>query len=122
MASALINTIIYSNLAAISTIIGILIVLYAKKFTKKYSIYLVSFAAGILITFALISLIPQSLELYKYSLFIVLIGFLLFYLIEHFVMLHPFHEPRERVHAAGKTAVLGLGLHSLIDGDRKSVV
>ena len=85
------NTIIYSSLAGIATIIGIFIVIFAKQFTRKYSIYLISFAAGVLITFSLIELIPESVELYKYSLFIVLAGFLLFYLIEHFLMRHSFH-------------------------------
>ncbi|MEK6835415.1 MAG: ZIP family metal transporter [Nanoarchaeota archaeon] len=116
MPTQLYNTILYSGIAGLATIIGILLVLSAKEFTKKYSIYIVSFAAGVLITFALKNLIPQSLELYSNALIIVLIGFLLFYLIEHFVMLHPFHEPYEREHAAGKMAVLGLGVHSLIDG------
>ena len=116
MATQFFNTIFYSSIAGLATIVGILIVLFAKNFTKKYSIYLVSFAAGTLIAFALIHLIPESLELYDNALFIVLIGFLIFYLIEHFVMLHPFHEPSEREHAAGKTAVLGLGFHSFIDG------
>ena len=117
MASALINTIIYSNLAAISTIFGILIVLYAKKFTKKYSIYLVSFAAGVLISFALMHLIPDALKIYDDALIIVLLGFLAFYLIEHFIMRHSFYESYERKHVTvGKVAILGLGLHSLIDG------
>ncbi len=116
MASALINTIIYSNLAAISTILGILIVLYAKEFTKKYSIYLVSFAAGILIAFALMHLIPDALKIYDDALIIVLLGFLAFYLVEHFIMGHSFYESYERKHAVGKIAILGLGLHSLIDG------
>ena len=116
MATQLFNTVFYSSIAGIATILGILIVMYAKEFNKKYSIYLVSFAAGVLVTFALIHLIPESLELYSSSLIIVLVGFLLFYLIEHFVMLHPFHEPSEKKHAAGKTTVIGLGFHSLIDG------
>ncbi len=116
MASQIFNTIFYSSLAGIATILGILLVLYAKRFTKKYSIYIVSFAAGVLITFALIHLIPDSLELYKSSLLIVLLGFLIFYLIEHFIMRHSFHESYEKKHAAGKMAAIGLGFHSLIDG------
>lgn len=116
MATQTFNTIFYSSIAGIATVIGILIVLYFKKFTKKHSVYLVSFAAGVLITFALLHLIPDSIELYKNSLVIVLMGFLLFYLIEHFIMMHPFHEPSEREHSYGKTAILGLGFHSLIDG------
>ncbi|AJF62808.1 MAG: Zinc transporter ZupT [archaeon GW2011_AR20] len=116
MATQLFNTLFYSSVAGIATILGILIVLFAKEFTRKYSIYLVSFAAGVLVTFALIHLIPESLKLYQHSLWFVLAGFLIFYLIEHLVMHHPFHEPTGREHAAGKTAVLGLGFHSLIDG------
>jgi ZIP family zinc transporter/zinc and cadmium transporter len=116
LATQLFNTVLYGSIAGISTLIGILVVVFAKEFTKKYSVYLVSFSAGILITFGLVNLASQSLELYKYSLWIILAGILLFYLIEHFIMLHPFHEPKERMHAMGKTVALGLGFHSLIDG------
>ena len=116
MANQIFNTLIYSSIAGLATILGILLVLYARDFVKKYSIYIVSFAAGVLITFSFIHLIPESLELYSNSLIIVLFGFLLFYLIEHFIMRHSFHESYEREHEAGKIAVIGLGLHSLIDG------
>lgn len=110
------DTIIYSSIAGFATILGILLVLYASNFVKKYSIYLVSFAAGVLLTFSLTHLIPDSLELYSNALFIVLLGFLVFYLIEHFVMHHAFHESYTHKHIAGRTAALGLGVHSLIDG------
>ncbi|MEK6932866.1 MAG: ZIP family metal transporter [Nanoarchaeota archaeon] len=116
MATQTFNILFYSGIAGFATIIGILLVLYAKNFTRKYSIYIVSFAAGVLLTFALTHLIPDSLELYDNSLMIVLLGFLIFYLIEHFVMHHSFHESYETKHNAGKTAVIGLGFHSLIDG------
>ena len=71
MATQNFNIIFYSSIAGLATILGILLVLYAKEFTKKYSIYLVSFAAGVLLTFAFIHLIPDSLNLYKNSLIIV---------------------------------------------------
>lgn len=116
MANQISNTIIYSGIAGLATILGILLVLYAKEFVKKHSIYIVSFAAGVLITFSFTHLIPESLELYSNSLIIVLFGFLFFYLIEHFIMRHSFHESYQREHAAGKIAVIGLGIHSLIDG------
>lgn len=110
------NTIIYSGIAGLSTIIGILLVLYAKEFTRKNSIYLVSFAAGVLLGFSFIHLIPDSIQIYKYSLYIVLLGFLIFYLIEHFIMRHSFHESYTREHTAGNVAAIGLFFHSLIDG------
>jgi len=116
MATITFNIIFYSSLAGLATISGILLTLYAKEFTKKYSIYIVSFAAGILLSFALLHLIPDSLELYENVFLSVLFGFLVFYLIEHFVMRHGFHESYVRKHVAGKIAVLGLGVHSLIDG------
>ena len=72
MATQFFNIIFYSSIAGLATIIGILIVLYAKEFTKKHSIYLVSFAAGILLTFALINLIPESLKLYNNALSILI--------------------------------------------------
>ena len=116
MATQSFNTIFYSSIAGLATILGILLVLYAKDFVKKHSIYIVSFAAGVLITFSFTHLIPESLELYSNALAIVLLGFLIFYMIEHFIMRHSFHENYEREHIVGNTAALGLGIHSLIDG------
>ena len=83
MATQSFNTILYSSIAGLATILGILLVLYAKDFVKKHSIYIVSFAAGVLITFSFTHLIPESLELYSNALAIVLLGFLIFYMIKN---------------------------------------
>ncbi len=110
------NIIIYSLVAGFATILGILLVQHAKSFVKKYSIYFVSFAAGVLIAFSLLHLIPDAIELYENALLIVLLGFLIFYMIEHFIMRHSFHENYTKEHASGNVAALGLFFHSLIDG------
>ncbi len=116
MPTQLFNTIFYSSLAGLATITGILLVLYFQKTAKKYSTYLISFAAGILITSAFLNLIPESLMLYQKSLIYVLIIFLVFYIIEQFIMIHSCKDDKCRIHIIGKMSVFGIGFHSLIDG------
>ncbi|MBI5148421.1 ZIP family metal transporter [Candidatus Pacearchaeota archaeon] len=114
--SELSNILIFGGLAGLATITGILLILFFRKWAEKNSILLISFAAGVLMASAFNNLIPESISLYKNGLLIVLVGFLIFYLIEHFFLFHPCEDEECRVHATGKIAALGLGVHSLIDG------
>jgi len=116
MATQLFNTVFYGLVAGLATILGILLVLYFEKFARKNSTYLISFAAGVLMASALIFLVPESQELTQNALIFVLIGFLIFYLLEHFIVIHSCHEENCQGHALDKVAVIGIGFHSLIDG------
>lgn len=116
MAQDILNAILFSIIAGGASVIGMLAVLYFSRFAKKYSTYFISFAVGVLITIAFTHLLPESLELNPNAILISLVGFLTFYLIEHFVMIHSCHEEGCEVHSLGQMSVLGIGFHSLIDG------
>lgn len=116
MAQDIFNSIIFSIIAGGASIIGMLSVLYFSRFAKKYSTYSISFAVGVLITIAFTHLLPESLELNSNAILITLVGFLTFYLIEHFVMIHSCHEDECEVHHMGTMSAIGIGFHSLIDG------
>lgn len=117
MASVFANVMFFGIIAGIATILGMLLVLFFEKQAKKYSTFLISFAAGALLVAAFNNIIPESLELYNNALPIVLLGFFIFYLIEHFVVLHTCKEEKCPQHRYfGTIAVLGLFFHSLIDG------
>jgi zinc and cadmium transporter len=112
----LFNVLFFSILAAVATIVGMSLVLLIGKKINKFTTHLISFAAGILISVAFLHLIPESLEISDYSVLFVLLGFVAFYVIEHFVMLHSCQEGSCENHHIGKVAFLGLTFHSLIDG------
>lgn len=121
MTPQLTNTLLYGSLAGLATILGMYSVLWVRKWVEKNSIYLVSFASGVLLAFAFLDLIPQSQELSSSALSFVLGTFIFFYLLEHSLILHRCRGGRckgmdEHRHGLGLMSILGIALHSLLDG------
>ena len=116
--AGLLNVLTAGSIAGIATFIGILLMMRFEKVAREYSTYLISLAAGVLLGSAFFSIIPESLELNSNSLAVVLIGFLLFYLMEHLFIVHGFHHDvkEHRKHAIGYTSIIGLAVHSVVDG------
>ena len=110
------QVIIYGGLAGFATILGILLILYKRDLAKKYSVYLVSFAAGVLLGASFFDLIPEAIEHNPQSLMLVLGGIMIFYFLEHFIVVHICKEEDCKKHRFGIMTIVGLGLHSLIDG------
>jgi ZIP family zinc transporter/zinc and cadmium transporter len=116
------STLVYGTVAGAATLAGISIVLWKHDLALRYSHYINSFAAGVLLTIALLHLIPESVELSENALLIVLVAFLAFYLLEAVLVFHSgsaIHftdaHARDR-HSKGITLFSGLFIHSLIDG------
>lgn|SRR3989338_4166877 len=79
--------------------------------------YFISFGAGVLIGAAFIYMIPEATELISAQIGIaVLSGFLIFYFLERFVMIHPCLEGECEFHHVGWPAFLGFSLHNMVDG------
>ena len=79
--------------------------------------YFISFGAGVLIGAAFIYMIPEATELISTQIGIaVLSGFLIFYFLERFVMIHPCLEGECEFHHVGWPAFLGFSLHNMVDG------
>jgi len=110
------NIIFYSVIAGLATIMGTLLVFCREKWSRKHSLSLISFAAGVMLASAFIYIIPESLKLYDNALFFVLIGILIFYLLQHIIMLHPCHDEECRIHRLGMFSFAGLAFHSFLDG------
>ncbi len=110
------NIIFYSGIAGLATIVGTLLVFCREKWARKHSLSLISFAAGVMLASAFIYIIPESLKLYDNALFFVLIGILIFYLLQHIIMLHPCHDEECRIHRLGMFSFAGLVFHSFLDG------
>lgn len=123
----LVNTILpilfYSTVAGSATILGLLLILWQEQWTKKNSIYLISLAAGVLLTSAFFHLLPEALELtgeqpslLSSPFFYMLMGFALLYILEQVIVIHTCAEDECDTHSFGIVAALGIGLHSLLDG------
>jgi len=115
------SIIFYSTIAGLSTILGIIMVMYKEEWVLKHSHYVNSFAAGLLLGIAFFHLFPESLELSEDALLFIFMGFLLFYLLETVLVIHSgaeihFGEKNDPHHAKGIVMFSGLFFHSLLDG------
>ncbi len=119
---AAVNTLGYGAIAGAATLAGIFVVLWKHHLALRYSHYVNSFAAGVLLTIALVHLLPEAVELREGSLFVVLLAFLAFYLLEAVLVFHSgsaihFTDACARnVHNKGVVIFGGLFIHSLVDG------
>jgi len=107
---------LYGTLAGAATIAGILLVLKKASSAKKYSINLISFAAGVLLAAAFLDLMPEAAGLNESMFLFVLLGIVVFYFIENLAVVHMCKEEDCKAHQIGMMSAIGIGFHSLIDG------
>jgi len=113
----LFSLIIFSSLAGLSTIFGVYLIRHFENFFKKNVTFLISFAIGILLATAFFHLLPESINLTPNGWFYWVLGaIILLYLIEHLTIIHFCQEEECEIHAMGAVSLLGIGIHSLIDG------
>ncbi len=115
---AFLNVLLFGFLAGLATLLGIYLIVKREKWAQKNLIYLISFSAGVLLSLAFVDLLPEALSQNKNALFITLLSFLAFYLLEHALSVHVCQEKAEcEVHQTFTLVTWsGLMLHSLIDG------
>lgn len=113
--------IIFTVLGSVGSLIGGLLLLLRADLTKKISHLLASFAAGTLLGTAFFELLPEAVEESgDTNVFaIVLLGILLFFLLERF--LHTHHHPHkneEQEHKKHTIALVTIGdtMHNIVDG------
>lgn len=107
-----------SALAALVTAIGIYTIRHFEAWGRKYNIYFVCFAAGVLITVSFLHIIPKSFELSANAPVFLLVGFVLMHLFNRFITAFVCEregEGRTR-YGIGLVPMLGIGFHSFIDG------
>jgi ZIP family zinc transporter/zinc and cadmium transporter len=107
--------IIYSLIAASAAMLGALVVLTFHKWSEKNSFLIINFAAGVMLALAFTHLIPEGLELNSKTMIYVLLGFLIMFFLQFVVLFHPCHDEKCSKHT-GVTSIVGLSLHSIIDG------
>jgi zinc transporter ZupT len=113
------QTIVFSGLAGLITISGIFLTKSWHRSSLRYSHYINSFAAGVILTTALIELLPRGLKYSEDAPLYVLVGFVAFLILETFLVVHSgaeVHYPHRRGTAKGLVFFWGLFFHSLLDG------
>lgn len=107
-----------SALAALVTAIGIVTIRRFEAWGRKYNIYFVCFAAGVLITVSFLHIIPKSFELSANAPAFLLVGFVSMHLFNRFITAFVCEREKERQarYGIGLVPMLGIGFHSFIDG------
>ncbi|MCL0045133.1 ZIP family metal transporter [Nitrospinaceae bacterium] len=77
----------------------------------------ISFCAGILLGAVFFHVLPEiSTVLGRHLGYSVMFGFLLIFILEKFIMVHPCEEGECDYHKIGIAAYVGIGFHSILDG------
>lgn len=122
----MLEVIFYSLIGGIFSLIGAIVLLKSKKTADGMAKYATPFAAGVLLGAAFIDLLPEALEQAnddKTVLLSVLIGILLFFVLERFIsVFHHHHSDQESAHGNHKKTntnlmvIIGDTMHNALDG------
>ena len=105
-----------SLLAALVTAIGIYTIRRFEAWGRKYSIYFVCFAAGVLISVSFLHIIPKSFEMNANAPAYLFIGFVLLHLFNRFITAFVCEHSPDSSYGIGLIPMFGIGFHSFIDG------
>jgi ZIP family zinc transporter/zinc and cadmium transporter len=105
-----------SLLAALITAIGIYTIRHFEAWGRKYSIYFICFAAGVLVSVSFIHIIPKSFEMSPHAPVYLLTGFLLLHLFNRFITAFVCERGPNPTYGIGLVPMIGIGFHSFIDG------
>lgn len=108
-------------IVSLISLIGIVVLALKQELLHKIVFVLVSLAVGALFGDALIHLLPEAYASFESELtvsYLVLGGFLLFFLVEKYLHWHHHHDEESgvHVHSVGYINVLADALHNFIDG------
>ena len=108
--------IIASVLACVVTTIGIYIISKYEDWGNRNIVYFISFAAGVLISVSFIHIIPKSIGMNSSAPIFLLVGFMALYFFNRFLNMFVCHDRECANLSIGVIPLIGIGLHSLIDG------
>jgi zinc and cadmium transporter len=105
-------------LISLISLVGILSLTIKEKLLDKIVIILVALSAGALMGSAFLHLMPESIERFneKNVFTYVLLGFLLFFLLEKLIHWRHCHKGICKVHTFAYMNLIGDGIHNFIDG------
>ena len=110
------SVLLASMLACLVTTIGIYIIAKHERWGSQNTVYFMSFAAGVLISVSFIHIIPKSFSMNQAAPIYLLVGYMGLYLFNRFVTAFVCNERDCTDLSIGIIPMLGIGLHSFIDG------
>jgi len=105
-----------SLLACVVTTLGIAVISRFEQWGTDHAAYFMSFAAGVLISVSFIHIIPKSIEMNVSAPLFLLSGFLTLHLFNRFLQAYVCQDVGCENLTLGIIPVLGVGLHSFLDG------
>ena len=102
--------------AALVTATGIYTIRHFEAWGRRYSIYFVCFAAGVLIAVSFLHIIPTAFGMTPFAPAALLGGFLLLHIFNRFITAFVCEQGPGSRYGLGLIPMLGIGLHSFIDG------
>lgn len=106
-----------SLLAGAVTSLGIYTIRRFAGWGQRHATYFMCFAAGVLITASLVHMVPKSLAMNAHAPAWLLAGFFGLHVFNHYLTAFVCEKDPDRSdYAIGLVPLLGIGLHSLIDG------
>jgi zinc transporter ZupT len=105
-----------SCLSCLVTTVGIIVIIRFEKWGNKNAVYFMSFAAGVLISVSFMHIIPTSFRMVDSAPTYLLVGFMGLYIINRFINILFCHDHNCANLTTGVVPMIGIGLHSLIDG------
>jgi len=107
-------------LVSLISLIGVITLLLKKDFLKKILIILVAFSAGTMLGASFFDVLPEALKSLGNNTFLyVLVGILIFFMVERYVHwhhCHRYHEQHEKIEPSVYLNLIGDCVHNFIDG------
>jgi zinc and cadmium transporter len=107
---------IASLCAAMVTTAGIVAIRRYQDWALRNASYFASFAAGVLISVSFLHIVPKAIAISTTAPIFILTGYLFMHLFNRFVTAFVCDRPATKDYALGLVPMLGIGLHSFIDG------
>jgi zinc and cadmium transporter len=114
----LIYTILAGITIALLSLALVIIISWKEKILDKIILPLVALSAGAVIGGAFLHLLPEAIELTEEELIFpaILIGFIVFFILEKILHHHHIHKKGEHVHTFHYMSIIGAVVHSTLDG------
>ena len=105
-----------SSLACIVTMLGIYVINHFAEWGNKNVAHFMSFAAGVLLTVSLMHILPEAYAMNRQAPVFVLIGFLSLHISNRILDQYRINNQKNVKVTSGLIPMIGIGIHSFIDG------
>lgn len=112
----LLSIILATFIVSLISFIGIITLSLKQKLLEKILLFLVALSAGVLLGTAFLHLIPESIEKTNSTFLLILVGFIIFFIIEKFLHWQHCHEEHCEVHSFAYMSLVGNSIHNFLDG------